>query len=171
MNKAFTFPIAEEDLKAIRKWPYEALRLPTISDQKRVLYLMAIMILGVLVLCVIKWQDDTDTTPLFIIPLQIILIFNRVWNQFAISEDGVLCVGRFVPWKRIRTYQFEELHTNHPAYYSPEIDCAYELKIKTRFSSVNCFVTSEAVKEKLGIILDAHLSRKQKNEKPNQPNR
>ncbi|WP_252504373.1 DUF5673 domain-containing protein [Sporosarcina sp. Marseille-Q4943] len=159
LKRPAVFPITEEDLKAIRRQPQKAVNLPVISEQKSGFFVMGVTLLGLLLLAVFKLQDSTIQTPYLIIPLVALINFNQSWNLFAIVEDGVLCGGRFVPWKRIQSYQFEQIDTNHRFYgYSPEVNSGYELKISTRFFEVGCIVTSEERKEKLTKILDARLS-------------
>lgn len=158
MKQATVFPISEEDIKAIRRQPNRALDLPVLSHQKRGVRGLGLLLLLFLFLGVVDAYYGAAEWYHYALLLPASLGSNQAWNLFAIVEDGVLCGGRFVPWKRIQSYRFEELHMNHPAYYSPEVGCAYELKIKTKLSAVTCIVTSEAAKEKVAGLLDAHVS-------------
>ena len=121
--------------------------------------------LGLLLLCfiILVVYDLYDSEVLgwnhyamFILPL---FMFNPAWNLVAIVEDGVICGGWFVPWKSIQSYEIEEVHSNHPV-YTPGVSIAYVLKIKRKrkYFIVSCFITSDAVKEKLTGLLDARLS-------------
>ncbi|MFS0689989.1 hypothetical protein AB1K89_12220 [Sporosarcina sp. 179-K 8C2 HS] len=159
LKQLAVFPISEEDLKAIRTQPQKVVNWPVISHQKSGLFVMGLTLLSLLILLVFKFLDSTIQITYYIIPLFALFNFNQAWNLFAIVEDGVLCGGRFLPWKSIRSYQFEQIDTNHRFYgYSPEVNSGYELEMKTQYSTVSCIVTSEAVKEKLTGILDARLS-------------
>ena len=152
------FPVTEEELKAIRKQPQKPVSLPVLSHQKNS-FILSGLTLVLLLMIAIYALNSTTGWPTFIIFIPALLNFNQFWNLFAIIEDGVLCGGRFVPWKSIQSYQFEPIDTNHRFYgYAPEVNSGYELKIKTKQSAVSCIVTSEEVKEKLAGILDARIS-------------
>lgn len=166
MKKPLVFPVKEEDLKAVRRWPQKALDPPVISRQKSGLFVMGVALISLLLLLVFKLQDSTIQMPYYTIPFLVLLNFNQAWNLFAIVEDGVLCGGRFIPGKKIQSYQIIQIDMNHRFYgYSPEVNSGYELKIKTKLSGVSCIVMSEAVKEKLAGILDAHLKARKRIEK------
>ncbi|MCG7344885.1 hypothetical protein MHZ92_12125 [Sporosarcina sp. ACRSL] len=158
MKQPVFFPDTEEDLKAIWNHSKKALELPIHSLTKRFFMWMGVLLLFLLLIVVLDIYDSAvGWGPYAMFVTNLLLINQYLWRIFVIVDDGVLCRGRFLPWKRIRSYHFEELHTNHPAYHSPEISCAYELKIKTKYSSAKCFVTSEVVKEKITGLLDERL--------------
>lgn len=82
----------------------------------------------------------------------------KLWNHFAFQKDGIVCGYRFVPWKRVQSYQFIPIDQNHRYYgYSPELNEGYELLIHTKFSEVSCLVTTESVKQKLILLLEEQL--------------
>lgn len=158
MNQTAAFPVTENDIKAIRRQPKAPIALPDISQQKTGLYLNGIVILILLFLLIAKILGYFSDWTYFSILFPMLLNFNQTWNVFAFMGDGVLCGGRFVPWKRIQSYEFEPIDKDHRFYgYVSEVNSGYELEIKTKLSSVNCIVTSEAAKEKLSGILDAQL--------------
>lgn len=159
MKQPAVFPVTEEDLKATRIQPKITVELPIISRQKTGLLKMGIVLLLLFSLMVIDLFSKSIALPYAIVIILALFNFNQFWNLFAIVEDGVLCGGRVVPWKSIQSYQFEQIDMNHHFYRdSPEVNIGYELWIITKYSEVSCIVTSEAVKEKLTGILDAHLS-------------
>jgi len=159
MKQPTVFPVMEEDLKATRIQPKIAVELPIISRQKTGLLMMGIVLLLIFSFMVIDLFSKSIALPYAIVIILALFNFNQFWNLFAIVKDGVLCGGRFVPWKRIQSYQFEQIDMNHHFYGdSPEVNNGYKLWITTKYSEVSCIVTSEAVKEKLTGILDAHLS-------------
>ncbi|MCG3087674.1 hypothetical protein [Sporosarcina cyprini] len=158
MNQTAVFPVTEEDVKAIRRQPKAPIGLMGISHQKIGLYLNGSLIaLAFLLEISKKLGYFIDWTSLsFILPG--LINYNQTWNVFAIMDDGVLCGGRFVPWKRMQSYEFEPINKDHRYYgYVSEVNSGYELEIKTKLTYVNCIVTSEEAKEKLSALLDAHL--------------
>ncbi|WP_243458240.1 DUF5673 domain-containing protein [Sporosarcina sp. Te-1] len=159
MKQAAVFPITEEDLKAVRRQPKKPIALPVISHQKTGLLINAFIILLLLFLVISKTLGYFNEWTYFSLLLPALINYNQTWNLFAIMEDGVLCGGRFVSWKRIQSYQFEPIDKDHRYYgYASEVNNSYELEIKTKLSSIACIVTSEAAKDKISGILDAHLS-------------
>lgn len=157
MKQPTIFPVTEEDLQAIRVQPKKVVELPMILRQKTGLIWLGIYLLLMLIGVIYNLLRNYNIS-FVIIPLYALFTFKHAWNLFAFVQNGVLCEGRFVPWKRIHSYHFEEVDENHHFYgYSPEVNSGYELWIMTKYSEVSCIVTSEAVKEKLTELLDANL--------------
>ncbi|MFS0688950.1 hypothetical protein AB1K89_06885 [Sporosarcina sp. 179-K 8C2 HS] len=160
LKQAVVFPVTEEDLKAIRAQPKRALDLPVAASLLRGICGLGLFFLIFIITVIYDLYDSEvikwNTYAMFIVPL---LFFNPAWNLFAIVDDGVICEGRFVPWHSIRSYEIEEVHSNHPV-YTPGVSIAYVLKIhgKRKYFIVSCFITSDAVKEKVIGLLDARLS-------------
>ena len=158
MNQTATFPVTKEDVTAIRRQPKAPIALPRIAHQKLGFYINGIVILILLFLLIAKMLGYFSEWTYFSILFPMLINYNQTWNVFAIMDNGVLCGGRFIPWKRIQFYEFKPIDNDHRYYgYVPEVNGGYELEIKTKFTSVNCIVTSEAAKDKLSGILDAHL--------------
>lgn len=158
MKQPTVFPVTEEDLQAIRVQSKKTIERPVISQQKSALTWLGFNLSIFLILAVYSLLDTTINLS-YAVPLILTLIyFNYIWNLFAIVEGGVLSGGKFVSWKNIQSYHFEEIDENHRFYGdSPEVNSGYELWIVTKYSEVSCVVTSVAVKEKLTGILDAYL--------------
>ncbi|MCM3745183.1 hypothetical protein M3193_13670 [Sporosarcina luteola] len=160
LKQAVVFPVTEEDLKAMRAQPKKALDLPVVASLLRGICALGLLFLFFIITVIYDLYDSEvvgwNLYAMFIVPL---MIFNPAWNLFAIVEDGVICEGRFVPWNSIRSYQIEEVHSNHPV-YTPGVSNAYVLKIhrKRKYFIISCFITTDAVIEKLIGLLDARLS-------------
>ena len=160
LKQAVIFPVTEEDLKAMRAQPKKALDLPVVASLRKGIYGLGLLFLIFIIMVIYDLYDGEvvgwNHLALFTVPL---MIFNPAWNLFAIVEDGVICEGRFVPWNSIRSYQIEEVHSNHPV-YTPGVNKAYVLKIhrKKKYFIISCFITSDAVKAKVIRLLDARLS-------------
>ncbi|MGG0668685.1 hypothetical protein [Sporosarcina koreensis] len=158
MKQPIVFPVTEEDLQAIRVQPKKTIERPIVFEQKSALKWLGFSLAIFLIMAVYNLLDTTIHLPSAYVFIWSLINFNHIWNLFAVVEDGVLCGGKFVSWKNIRSYHFEEIDKHHRFYGdSPEVNSGYELWIMTKYSEVSCVVTSEVVKEKLAGILDAHL--------------
>lgn len=90
--------------------------------------------------------------------LLLLINSSNLLNGFAIVEDGLLSGGRFIPWRKIREFKFVPIDLNHKYYgYSQEVNQGYELKIKGRWITETCIVTTEEMKVKLTNILSDHV--------------
>lgn len=90
--------------------------------------------------------------------LLLLMNSSNLLNGFAIVEDGLLSGGRFIPWRKIREFKFVPIDLNHKYYgYSQEVNQGYELKIKGRWITETCIVTTEEMKVKLTNILSDHV--------------
>jgi len=88
---------------------------------------------------------------LFFLPLS--YSYNLL-NLFAIVEGGLLSGSRFIAWGQIKSFHFVPIDINHKYYgYSKEVNRGYELKVKAKFLSTSCIITSEEMKEKLSNVL------------------
>ena len=159
LKQPIVFPITEEDLKSIRIQPKKTVSLPVLSQQKSGLFITGYALLFILLLLFFDLFEGSRLYAFYIIFIPLYFNFNQTWNLFAIVESGVLCGGRFVPWKKVHSYHFEPIDINNRFYgFSPKVNAGYELWVTTKFSEVSCIVTSEEVKEKLTGILDERIS-------------
>lgn len=164
MRQPTAFPVTEEDLQAIRVQPKKTIERPVISQQRSALKWLGFSLSIFLILAAYKLLDTTINLPYATVLIWALIYFNYIWNLFAFVEGGVLCGGKFVSWKSIQSYHFEEIDKNHRFYGdSPEVNSGHELWIMTKYSEISCVVTSEVVKEKLVGILDAHLKADKRN--------
>lgn len=129
-------------------------------DKKRGIgFHTGIILLAVALYVFGKYADFIDW-PQFLL-LSFILLQARVFhlfNMFAVTEGGLLSGSQFIPWKKIKSFQFIPIHINHRFYgHAREINDKYELKVKTAFYSTSCVVLSENMKEQLQRILSSHV--------------
>lgn len=157
MKEEKLFPVSDEERLAIRKYPQKAVDIPVYSSQKTGIIAYSFLIIffiSVLILLVSNEEIDFSIFLLLLIPS---LHVNDLFNMFAIVDDGVLDGRRFIPWKRIKSFQFVPIDLNHKYYgYEKEVNDSYELVLKTNFFSASCIVTSVEIKEKLGKLLLEH---------------
>ncbi|WP_397539154.1 hypothetical protein [Rummeliibacillus pycnus] len=157
LKKDKIFPITNEELIAIRTYPQKVVSLPTFSKQKTaiILYFFIILfVIGMYIIDVVYKKFDTSFYLLAFLPLT---YSHNLLNLFAIINEGVLSGTRFVPWKRIKSFQFVPINLNHGYYgYSKEVNDGYELKMIAKFSTISCIVTTDEAKEKLTKILSEH---------------
>ena len=157
MNQNVIVPLKSEEIAFIRKSPQKTVDLPQYSKQKLGIVIYGAMLLFVTVMLIVgvfitnlDWQ--------FYLLLSLPLTYsNDLFNLFALSKDGVLSGSRFVPWKRVKSFQFIPIDVNHKLYgYTKEVNSGYELIIKTKGFSVRSIVTTNEMKEKLTQILREH---------------
>jgi len=160
MNQNVIVPIKSEEIAFIRKNPQKTVDLPIYSKQKLGIVMYGAMLLFVIIMFIVSaFINDLDWQ--FYLLLFLPLTYSHdLFNLFALSKDGVLSGGRFVPWKRVRSYQFIPIDVNHKLYgYAKEVNSGYELIIKTKGLSVRSIVTTNEMKEKLTQILSEHVGR------------
>lgn len=159
MRQPVVFPITKQEWRAIRIHPQKSVSLPIISQQKAAVWIMALVISFFSVLALYYTLVAKQNWSIFVVFIPTLLNLTKLWNLFVVQEGGILCGGRFVPWKRIQSYQFIPIDMNHRYYgFSPELKDGYELMVHTKMSEVSCIVTTEAVKEKLIHMLDEHIT-------------
>ncbi|MBB6447963.1 hypothetical protein [Bacillus benzoevorans] len=158
MKKKIIFPAADEERAAIRKYPLKPLDFPANPKRKTGIIIYSFVLLVITAFFIIgKITKSVDWTfyPLLLLPL---INGENLLNIFSVQEDGILDGGRFVRWSRMSKYQFIPIDLNHKFYgYTDEVNAGYELKIKTKGSSVSCIVTSNEMREKLDLLLSEHI--------------
>lgn len=158
MRKPVVFPVTVEDWEAIRMQPKKPIGRLAVSNQKTAVWIHSLFILIFTALVLYELFTPKCNTLFLFVFIPSLLNLPKLWNLFAVQEDGVLAGQRFVPWDRMQSYAFIPIDIHHRFYgYSPELNEGYELMIQTKWSEVSCLVTSEAVKEKLAQLLDENL--------------
>lgn len=83
---------------------------------------------------------------------------NNIMNLLTITEDGILSGSWFIPWKKVKSFQFVSIDINHRFYgHVREVNNKYEVKIKAAFFSTSFVVISREMKEKLRDVLSEHM--------------
>lgn len=159
MRQPVVFPMTREDWKAIRVRPEKEVGLPNVSNQKTGVLTNGLLLVLLTAVALVDVFIAKQNWPIFIVFIPALLNLTKVWNLFAVQEEGILCGERFLPWKRIQSYQFIPIDLNHHFYgFSSEVNEGWEFMIKTKFSTISCLVTTEEVKEKLTGLLDEQLA-------------
>lgn len=154
MRKNNILPITEEERVSLRMYPQKPVAFPKYSTQKLGIgfYLFALLFAFVMFfLGSFAHEADWYFYLFIIIPL---INTRNVFNLFSIVEDGVVGGSTFIPWKRIKSYEFVPITINHRYYgFSDEVNAGQELVIKGKLLSIKCLVTTDEMKEKItGII-------------------
>lgn len=159
MKQTAILPKTREDTLIIRKHPERLLDLPTYSDQKTGLILYFVMLLFVIIMFVLAVIFQLFSWSVYLLLFLPMANSHQYLNLFAITEDGILSGSRFIPWKKIKSYQFVLIDSHHRYYgYSKEANDGYELKIKTTLFSTSCVITSIEMREKINSILKNYLN-------------
>ncbi len=148
-------PVTAEELASIRKEPKKTVKPPTYSSQKSGIISYILVLIFIIGMFILNWifLDDVVFMFYFLVMIPVFHMSNFL-NLFAVTKDGILCGARFAPWKNIKSFEFVRIDMNHNYYgFSSEVNDQYELKIKTKFSTLSCIVTTEEMKEKLGDLL------------------
>ncbi|WP_085993278.1 hypothetical protein [Oceanobacillus senegalensis] len=144
----------KKELESIRIRPEKTIDFPSFSQQKwgMIIYSISLLIV-IIVLLLGAFVMDFGR---FFQLLLFIPLFNlqTLLNLFAVVEGGILSGSRFVPWEKIKSFEFVRIDVNHKFYgYSKEVNNQYELVMKTRLFPVTCIVTRDDMKERLQTIL------------------
>lgn len=157
MKKDISFPTTNEEYKAIRKYPQKPINLPTYSKQRLEIIIYSfvlILIMTMFMMGIFFTEFDESFYLLLLLPLA---NSRNLLNLFAIVDDGVLTGSRYVPWRKIKSFYFVPIDTNHKYYgFSKEVNEGYELILKERIFTISCIVTSEETKVKLTHIFYEH---------------
>ena len=158
MNQNVIVPIKNEELAFIRKHPQKTVDLPLYSKQKLGIIMYGAMLLFVIVMFIVGVFINNLDWQFYLLLFLPLTYSHDLFNLFAFSKDGVLSGSRFVPWKRVKSFQFIPIDVKHKLYgYSTEVNNGYELIIKTKGFSVRGIVTTNEMKEKLTNILNEHV--------------
>lgn len=151
-------PTTNEELATIRKHPERKLDFPTYSKQKVGIITYSIMLLFVIVMFLLDLFLQLIDWPIYLLVFPILAYSYNALNIFAVTEDGLLDGVRFIPWGKVTSFRFVRIDINHKYYgFSKEANEGYELKIKAKFYSISCIVTSAEMKEKLSDVLSEHI--------------
>src|SRR5690625_1315265 len=161
MKQRPIFPNSSE-IGFVRKHPDKPLDSPTYSEQKVGIIIHSIVLLFVIVMFLLGAFLQLFNWSLYLLLFLPMANTSNLFNLFALVEDGLLTGSRFIPWKRIKSFQFVPIDINHRFYgYSKEANDGFELKIKTKVFTTSCIVTSAEMKEKLSEILNEHILMKE----------
>ncbi len=160
MNRKIILPTTVEEIAVIRKHPEKPVDFPTYSKQKVGIIIYSLMLLFALgMLFVGFFSNELDWSLYLLIFLPLTYVYDLLY-QFAFTEDGVLCGGRFIPWGKIKSYSFIAIDLTHKYYgFSKEANNGYELKIKSKLNTVSCVITTDDMKDRLDEILQEHIKK------------
>lgn len=158
MRQEILLPITAEEMSSIRKEPHRKLKAPNYSSQKNGIIFYFLLLLYIIALFIFLWNFRQDMViSAYLLILYPLLFSGNLLNLFAFTNDGVIASARFVPWKRIKSYEFKRIDVNHKYYgHSKEVNDKFELRIKTRFWTYNCIVINEEMKEKIHELLEKY---------------
>ncbi|MGM7636618.1 hypothetical protein [Bacillus sp. Hm123] len=159
MNQNVMFPMTDEELQTLRKYPEKAINLPTFSKQKGGIILYSFVLVFVLVMFILGLFIKGFNWSFFLLIFLPFTHSDNLLNMFAVVEGGLLSGNRFIPWSKIKSFQFVPITMDHRFYgFDKEVNAGYELIIKKRFFSTSCVVTSEETKEKLTVVLSERVA-------------
>lgn len=155
MKQKIILPISENEINEIRKHPHKKLKKATYRAQKVGIIFYTCMLLFLFTIFIIGMYEGLFILPFYLLPVLIFTYASDVFNLFALTNEGILSGTRFIPWEKMKSFQFIEIDMNHKFYgYSKETNSGYELKIKTAGFPVSCIITSEEMKEQLQRYLN-----------------
>ncbi|WP_338753053.1 hypothetical protein [Bacillus sp. FJAT-52991] len=159
MNQNAVCPITDEELQALRTYPERAVSFPAFSKQKGGIILYSFVLLFVLIMFILGLFMKGFDWSFFLLIFLPFTYSDNLLNMFAVVEDGVLSGNHFIPWGKIKSFQFVPITMDHRFYgFDKEVNAGYELIIKTKLFSTSCIVTSDEMKEKLTVILNEHVA-------------
>jgi len=157
MSSKIIFPITPEERAVIRKQPDKVLDPPTYSKQKVGIIIYSIMLLFIISMYFIGLTFNEINWSIYLLVFTPLTTSSNLLNLFAVTRDGIMSGMRFVPWDKMKSYEFVRIDLNHKYYgFSKEVNNKYELIIQTKSFPINCIVTSDEMKERLENILNQH---------------
>ncbi|MBN6888698.1 hypothetical protein ACUXCC_003660 [Cytobacillus horneckiae] len=161
MKQNITFPMENEELEDIRIYPQKSVNFPSYQEQK-----WSIISYGMILLFVVSMYVVGVVTGLFNWSFYLLLFLPLSYsysllNMFFIVEDGIVGGSRFLPWRKIKSFDFVPIDINHRYYgHSKEVNGGYELKLKSGLHSISLIVTSSSLKEKISVIFNKYVSKR-----------
>lgn len=154
INQQAIIPITAEEMKSLRIYPQKSVDFPSYSKQKVGIILYILMLIFVMAMFVIGAFNKSIEWSYYLLVFLPLVHSDNLLNLFAVVDDGLISGRRFVSWKKIKSFHFAPIDMNHRFYgYSKEVNEGYELKIRVKYFSISCIVTSKEMKEKLAEIL------------------
>ncbi|MGM8363929.1 hypothetical protein ACLIBG_00475 [Virgibacillus sp. W0181] len=159
MNQKVIFPKTNEDISAIRQHPEKPVDFPTYAKQKIGIIIYSLMLLFVMTMFLLGAFFQLFDWSLYLLLFLPIANSHSLLNLFAIVDDGLLSGRRFIPWHKIKSYQFVPIDINHKYYgFSLEANAGYELKVKTKGFPLSFIITTDEMKGKLNRMLSQHVN-------------
>lgn len=150
MKKKVILPSTADELGMIRKHPQKQSYPPTYASQKVGIIIYILVLLYVMSMFIAGTFFNNFNWSFYLLVFLPLGYSYDLLNQFAFTEDGVLCGSRFVAWKKVKSYTFIPINLNHKYYgYSKEANDGYELKIKSKFRTFSCVITSDNMRNRV----------------------
>ncbi|MCM3316298.1 hypothetical protein M3603_06360 [Rummeliibacillus stabekisii] len=145
------FPLTIQDQENIKIFPQRKNARQSLKAIKESAFLYVIALMIAYGALIYSYLMSINTFILAVIP---IINIKNLLNLFAIVDEGIVIGNKYIPWRKIKSFDFQPIDFNHSYYgYSKEINNGYELVIKKQLFSVSCIVTDEDTKHKLQNIL------------------
>ncbi|MGR6897378.1 hypothetical protein [Rummeliibacillus sp. TYF-LIM-RU47] len=145
------FPLTIQDQENIKIFPQRKNARQSLKAIKESAFLYVIALMIAYGALIYSYLISINTFILAVIP---IINIKNLLNLFAIVDEGLVIGNKYIPWRKMKSFNFQPIDFNHPYYgYSKEINNGYELVIKKQLFSVSCIVTDEDTKHKLQNIL------------------
>ena len=159
MKQNILLPITMEEKNVLRRFPKRPIGIPSFSEQKWGILIYSLVLLFLIIMFILAALKGSFRWSYFLLLFLLLNNTNNLLNTFAFVEEGIISGSRFIPWRKIKSYHFNPIDKNHKFYgYDKEVNAGYELKIKTNGFSTYCIVTSEEVKERIGKLINDHIS-------------
>ncbi|WP_249872406.1 hypothetical protein [Oceanobacillus saliphilus] len=155
MRQDIVLPVTVDEMASIRREPQKTVKAPNYSSQKAGIIFYILVLIYIIGMLFLVWQFRNDVVFLlyFLVMFPIFHLSNFL-NLFAVTKDGILCGDCFASWKSIKSFEFVRIDITHNYYgFSSEVNDQYELRLKTRFRTLSCIVTTEEMKERLGDLM------------------
>ena len=161
LKEEIIFPLSESELSGIRKQPGKMLKAPTnkkLKWQMIVYWFLLVIAIFVYLIGIYYTIDDLSFYLLFIL---IFTYSTFALDLFALNQSGILNGVRFIPWGKIKSFQFIPIDSHHRLYgFVEDVNDGYELRLKGRTTVISCFVTNKEVKENLERILEQKVKKR-----------
>ncbi|ENH96073.1 hypothetical protein J416_12749 [Gracilibacillus halophilus YIM-C55.5] len=159
MKQPVLLPVTEEERQGLQLQMDRKINAPIYRQQKLGIILISFIFLFALALFLwIIFNGDNLFAAAYSLFLVISTGLTNLINQFAIQRDGILSGTTFIPWDKVKSFEFIPIDVNHKYFgFSKEVNHQYELKIKATCRSVSCIVLTQEMREKLREELNQHI--------------
>lgn len=162
MKKDTLFPQDDQAISLIRRKTGERVKHATFTNQKA--SIMTICLVLTLSIIIFIWGIFSNHVQWYTYTIYIIIFFQTstlLFNQFAITEKGIINGSRVIPWRHIKSFEFSRIDIDDFNYYTfkHELREAYELRIEMRLFSTKLIVVNEQTKKEFERLLVQHMQK------------
>ena len=159
MKQKVILPKTNEEAAVLRKHPGETVTVPEFTKQKTGIIIYSLILFFVIGMLFLEMVTHTFGWAIYLLIFLPISHSYNLLNLVAVVKDGLLIGNQFIAWSKIKSFYFVRIDINHKYYgHSKEVNEAFQLKVKTKFISASCIITSSEMKDRLDKIVSDQVN-------------